>query len=236
MKPVCLITGAGGRLGRALCTALQDRYHVVASYRSTPPLLDSQLQRSHRGSSIHHTTTGGGKGIYLVQADLTHRDDMQHLVEIAMARHGQIDVLINSAADIKFHGNLRDLWQAEDYPQSQLLMNSIVPVQLASAIYQYCWKDRLEENLQWNRSIVNVSSISGLYVYQERGQAFYGVSKAALNMLTLYQSLEYARYGVRVNAICPSQFKHASATQRVIDAIEVLLKGQDTGTIVTKVP
>lgn len=217
MKPVCLITGAGGRLGQDLCHALQDDYQVVASYRSRRPDITSP-------------------SVQLIQADLTQRDDLQRLVSDTLARHGRIDALVNSAADIKFHGSLRDLWQAGDYPQSQLLLNAIVPMQLASAIHQQCWRQQPDENARWNRSIVNVSSISGLYVFQERGQAFYGVSKAALNMLTLYLSLELAPYGVRANAICPSRFSGQAATRRVTEAIGKLLRGKETGVIDTRVP
>ena len=110
-------------------------------------------------------------------------------------------------------------------------------MQLASAVYQYCWKEQTNENAQWNRSVVNVSSISGIYVFEERGQAFYGVSKAALNMLTLYLSLELAPYNIRVNAVCPSRFTgKATATRRVSEAIRDLLTNDATGTIVTKIP
>lgn len=241
MKPVCLITGAGGRLGQDLCHALQEDYDLVATYRSTIPNIPSQFQRSLEGTAggagePENESALSGVPAYLVQADLTRREDVKRVVEVALARYGRIDALINTAADIKFHGNLRDLWQADDYPQSQMLLNSIVPMQLASAIYQYCWRDQPDENTRWNRSVVNVSSISGLYVFEERGQAFYGVSKAALNMLTLYLSLELAPHSVRVNAICPSRFTGKAATRRVTEAIRNLLTGDSTGTIVTKVP
>ncbi len=237
MKPVCLITGAGGRLGQDLCHALQEDYELVATYRSTIPNIPSQFQRPLEGADEPENESAlSDVPAYLVQADLTCREDVKRVVEVTLARYGRIDALINAAADIKFHGNLRDLWQADDYPQSQMLLNSIVPMQLASAIYQYCWKDQPDENARWNRSVVNVSSISGLYVYEERGQAFYGVSKAALNMLTLYLSLELAPYSVRVNAICPSRFTGMAATRRVTETIRNLLTGDSTGTIVTKIP
>lgn len=218
MKPVCLITGVAGRLGQALCQTLHEEFDLAGTYRHTLP---AALQ----DGSVH-----------LIQADLTCRNDIARIIETTMARYGRIDALINSAADLKFHGSLRNLWLANDYPQSQLMLNAIAPMQLASAIYQQCWKEQNDTNTQWNRSIVNVSSISGLYVFQERGQAFYGVSKAALNMLTLYLALELAPFGIRVNAICPSQFTSKSATGRVASAIRNLLIGNATGTIVTGVP
>jgi NAD(P)-dependent dehydrogenase (short-subunit alcohol dehydrogenase family) len=214
MKPVCLVTGAGGRLGQDLCHALADQYELVVTYRATVPDVPA----------LH------------IRADLTRREDIQNVVELAMARHGRIDALVNSAADIGFHGSLRGLWQAGDEPQSQMLLNAIVPMQIASALYHYCWRDHPADNARWNRSVINVSSISGLYVFEERGQAFYGVSKAALNMLTLYLSLELAPHGVRVNAVCPSRFSGKAATRRVTDAIRELLSGSATGTIVTGIP
>lgn len=219
MKPVCLVTGAGGRLGRDLCALLRDSHQVVATYRHTPPALG-----------------GGGAPVHLIQADLARSDQLQRLVDTALERHGRVDALVNGAADIGFHGSLRDLWRAGDYPHTQLHLNAVVPMLLASALYQACWKDRGADNAHWNRSVVNVSSISGLYVMQERGQAWYGVSKAALNMLTLYLSLELAGAGVRVNAVCPSRFSGAAATRRVSHAVRDLLAGDATGTIVSGLP
>jgi NAD(P)-dependent dehydrogenase (short-subunit alcohol dehydrogenase family) len=228
MKPVCLITGARGRLGQDLCVALANEYNVVATYHSQAPKLASE-----HNTHFENEQPSSPNSIFLIQADLTKREDIQRLMKVVMARYGQVDALINSAADIKFHGHLRDLWQADNYAQSQLHLNSIVPIQLASAIFQYCWKDNLHENLKMNRSVVNVSSISGLYVFQEANQSFYGVSKSALNMLTQYLSLEFAPYGVRVNAICPSRFVEPLETRRVTESIIKLLENDSTGEIVS---
>jgi NAD(P)-dependent dehydrogenase (short-subunit alcohol dehydrogenase family) len=235
MKPVCLITGAGGRLGTDLCLALRDDYHVVATYQLNAPNIPSQHQAPLEGADDgQRSDSSRHDPIYVIQADLSRREDIQRLIEVTLARYGRIDALINSAADTKFHGHLRDLWQADDYPKTQMHLNSAVPIQLASAIYHYCWKDQLEDNVRMNRSVVNVSSISGLYVFKEANQAYYGVSKAALNMLTQYLSLEFSPYGVRVNAICPSQFLRPAATRRVTESIKELLTGELTGEIVTK--
>jgi NAD(P)-dependent dehydrogenase (short-subunit alcohol dehydrogenase family) len=214
MKPVCLVTGAGGRLGQDLCHALADEYELVVTYRSGMPSVPGML----------------------VQADLGCRDGIAHVVDAAMARHGRVDALVNSAADIRFHGSLRNLWPDADYAQSQLLLNAIVPMQIASKLYHDCWRDHPDDNVRWNRSVINVSSISGLTVFKDRGQALYGVSKAALNMLTLYLSLEFAPCGVRVNAVCPSQFQDAAATRRVTESIRELLGSAATGAIVTGIP
>lgn len=236
MRPVCLITGVGGRLGQALCSAMADTHDIVATYRTTLPPITSQMQRRLARGDTATTGSASEPAIHLVRADLTQRGDVQRLVEVALARFGRIDALVNSAADGVFHGDLRELWDAGDYAQAQLSINSIVPIQLASAIHQLSWKHEPDENVRWNRCVVNVSSVSGLYVLGDRRQAFYGASKAALNMLTQYLALELARYGVRVNAVCPSRFRTAPATERVVASIVELLQGQDTGTIVTGIP
>lgn len=49
--------------------------------------------------------------------------------------------------------------------------------------------------------IINVASMSGLEPYQ--GMGAYSVSKAGLIMLTRLMAVEWAQYGIRVNAICP---------------------------------
>ncbi len=226
MKPVCLVTGAGGRLGSALCKALSGRYHIIAAYHAAVPTIPSQLRQPV-------TPGAGDTPVFCVQADLTNREDIRRLVEVALARHDRVDMVVNSAADVHFHGKLVELWHADPYPSSQLHLNCVAPFLLVSAIHQECWKDSPADNVRWNRSVINVSSMSGLYAYPERGQAFYSASKAALNMLTLYLALELAPYSVRANAVCPGQFKDASSTDSVVAAIGDLLAGSETGAIVS---
>lgn len=227
MRPVCLITGASGRLGQALCLALVDRYNLVAIYRRSVPAVPSQL----RWPVDHAAEPGADRHIYCIQADLTSREDVRRVVEVALARYGRIDAVINSAADVKFHGKLVELWEADDQAQAQLAINCLAPMQLVSAIFQSSWKDQPDENAKSNRSVVNVSSVSGLYVNKDEGQAFYSASKAALNILTMYLSLELAPYSVRANAICPARFTDSHATRQVVEAIRVLLEGTATGTV-----
>ena len=226
MTPVCLITGAGGRLGQALCRALLGRYEVAAAYRSRVPDVPSQLRRPVAAGA-------SPPAAYCVQADLTRREDVRRLVEVTLARFGRVDAPVNVAADVAFHGRLLDLWPMEEYAAQQLSVNCVAPCLLVSALHHACWKDAPQENACRNRSVVNVSSQSGLYAYPSAGQAVYGASKAALNMLTLYQALELAPYSVRVNALCPGRFMDAATTGRVVDRIAALLAGTATGEVIT---
>jgi NAD(P)-dependent dehydrogenase (short-subunit alcohol dehydrogenase family) len=232
-KPVCLITGAGGRLGQELCSAFACQYDIIAAYRSRAPNVSCQLySRIHSGTGPTGTEASH-PSVYCVQADLTRRDDIRRLVEVSLARYNRIDQIVNSAADVKFHGKLIELWEMEDYARPQLCINCVAPMQLVSAIFQACWKDQPKDNAQWNRSVINVSSMSGMYAYDETSQAFYAASKAALNMLTLHLALELAPYSVRANALCPGRLSDGPSIQRVVEAVEELLEGTATGTVLS---
>ena len=225
MKRVCLITGASGRLGTALCASLATDYHVIAAYNRNQPSVSSQLRRCLRPSDDLAEAL-------CIQADLTKREDVRRLVEVSLARFGRIDVLINAASDLRFYGKVTELWQSDSYAIHQLDLNCVAPMLLSSAIFSGFWRDQREENQRWNRCIVNVSSMSALYAYPEAGQAFYAASKSALNMLTLYQALELAHYSVRVNAVCPGRFRNYLEMEPVVTKVLSLLSGDDTGLIV----
>ena len=231
MKPVCLITGAAGRLGTALCTELLDAWNIIAVYRSKPPIVDSQLRIRVPNILEYDPRVTAESSVHCIQADLSVPEDIRRVTEVALARFGKVDAIVNSAADTKFHGYLTELWDSPASSQQQMLVNSIAPFQLISAIHQASWKDTPFENAKWNRSIVNVSSQSALSVTHDRGQAVYSASKAAMNMLSMYLALELAPYSVRVNTLCPGRFTTETSTAIVVKSVRQLLEGEITGTV-----
>jgi 3-oxoacyl-[acyl-carrier protein] reductase len=88
---------------------------------------------------------------------------------------------------------------------------------------------KTDKNKKRNRNIINVSSISGLHVY--RNQGAYAPSKAALNLLTRYQAVEFAEYNIRVNAIAPTGFPSIISTESVADALREMDQSSETGLI-----
>jgi NAD(P)-dependent dehydrogenase (short-subunit alcohol dehydrogenase family) len=223
MKPVCFITGAGGLLGNALCVAFSKDYNVVATYKRSIPKHSSQL--------IKQLSFSERNDIYCIQGDLMKKADLKRIVDVAIAKFGQIDVLINNAVDYTIRGPLLELCQADDYAIPIFTMNSIVPFELVSYIHESCWKFSSEENLTWNRSVLNISSISALDVYPTSG-AFYSASKSALNMLTLHLSVELKNYAVRANAFCPGSF-HNDGVNYVVAKVRELIEGSESGKVIT---
>jgi NAD(P)-dependent dehydrogenase (short-subunit alcohol dehydrogenase family) len=158
-------------------------------------------------------------------ADLLKRDDIRRIVDIALARIGQVDTIVNCAADVHFYGKAAEAWYAEDAPRSQFMVNCVAPMQLVSLVHDLCWKDNRDENAHRNRSVVNISTVSGIYAFPSQGQAFYSASKAALNMLSLHLALELAPYSIRLNALCLYQILNEAAALDVATCI-VSRRGQ----------
>lgn len=223
MKPVCLITGAGGLFGNALCDELSNDYNVVAAYKTSVPKHSSQL--------VKLISPSNQNSIYCIQGDLTKKEDLRRIVEVALAKFGQIDVVINNAVNNTIRGPLLDLFQTDDYAAYKINLNTIAPFQLISYIYQHCWKVSPNENHSWNRNVLNISSIAGIKLY-DTSEAFYSASKSAMNMLTLHLAHELVTYKVRANAICPAGFNKDGATNLAAQ-VKKILQGSETGQIIT---
>lgn len=224
---VVLVTGAGGKLGTALCRSLLVANQVIAAYHERVPQIDSQL--SWPATS---PPDANGNRAWCAQADLNDWKDIRRLVELSLAKHGRVDVVVNAAADIRYRGCLVDLYYDRETTSSQLAINTIAPFALVSAIFHEAWKNERESNSKYNRNVINLSSFAGIYVQETKGQAFYGASKAAVNLLTLHLALELAPYAIRVNALCPSRFPETIPTERVVAAIMDISNGTQTGQIV----
>lgn len=229
-RRVCLLTGAGGRLGSACCEQLRDRYDIVAVAGARLPPPPDQHRRFV--DALDPDVVLDEPPVFTIQADLTIAADVDRVVEVALARFGRVDLLVNAA--------VCSVWAP--IVESEALLASMrrqfetnveAPLRLAAAVATACWRDRRTENLTANRNVVNVSSIAGEQVYPGQGQSVYAASKAALNMLTRHMASEFEAFGVRVNATAPNSFPDRVATGAVVDAIVALDRGHMTGTIAT---
>jgi len=231
MTPVCLITGSAGRLGTALCRTLMKTCQIAAVYRTQLPRFPSQL-RTPLDVSRTKNKEQPGKLAFCTQGDLTNGEDVRRIVEVVLARFDRIDYVINSAADTAFHGKLLELCFDSSGVENQLMTNCVAPINLISTIFQEFWKNERTANRDFNRCVINVSSISGLYIYPNAGQAYNSATKAAINFLTMHLAYELADYSVRVNAICPPRFPGTVPVEKVVAKIKDLLKSDVTGEVV----
>jgi NAD(P)-dependent dehydrogenase (short-subunit alcohol dehydrogenase family) len=228
-KKVCVLTGAGGVLGTEFCRRFHTKYSIVAvcGRRKVSDVPDQHHKLLDPLDPDGHSAANDN-AIYTVHADLTQPGEIGRVVELALARFGRIDVLVNSAVHSVW-ASMLESDAASLSAERQFLTNVIVPMRLSVAIARAHWRDKVPENIERNRCIVNVSSIAGVNIYRGSGQGIYSASKAALNFLTCHMASEFAPIRVRVTGIAPNSFPGIVSTASVATSLDALIEGEMNG-------
>jgi NAD(P)-dependent dehydrogenase (short-subunit alcohol dehydrogenase family) len=122
--------------------------------------------------------------------DVRSAADMRELVSLAVSRFGGLDILVTSAG-IQRYGDVEET--------SQELWDEVIGVNL-TGVFLAC-QAALPELRKRAGTIVAVSSVQA-FASQQRVAA-YATSKAGVNTLVKSIALDYARFGVRANVVCP---------------------------------
>ncbi|WP_254854170.1 SDR family NAD(P)-dependent oxidoreductase [Nocardia donostiensis] len=235
-RRVCLLTGAGGTLGDAFCRALYTRYDIVAVCRARVPAVPSQHEWFVDPLDPAAQIPENDSRVFIVQADLTENGAAERVVDIALARFGQVDLLVNAAGHPSVQPfGVVDGEAALSAFEPSFAVHVGAPLRLATRLAQRGWVHDGPVNRSRNRNIVNVSSAAGSSV-RPGGEAVYSASKAALNQLTRHMADEFTEFGVRVNAIAPDAFPAVVPTEQVVRAIVELDEGPMSGEIFTVGP
>jgi NAD(P)-dependent dehydrogenase (short-subunit alcohol dehydrogenase family) len=181
---VAIVTGSGGGLGRVIARTLarEGASVVVADIDRTR----AEGVAAEIGDAL------------AVATDVTSPPSVDHLVRQTIDRHGRIDLLVNNAAITGHHPRYRShplLDTPLDFWRWILEVNVTGQLICLQAVGRAMAERR-------QGAIVNVSSIAGLQPTPDTSA--YGVSKAAVNMLTRCAALELADFGIRVNAVAPN--------------------------------
>jgi hypothetical protein len=133
-----------------------------------------------------------------VQTDLQEAEQRDRVVDEALARYGRVDVLVNNAGMV-------DAEPAIDEPlerfEQVISVNLVAPFALAQRAA------RVMLDGGEGGAIVNVASILGLRGVGQIPQAGYAASKGGIVNLTRELGAQWARKGIRVNAIAPGWFE-----------------------------
>ena len=182
--PVTIITGAAGGIGEATARMLARRGHrlIIADIQADAAEATAARMRDE------------GLTAHAVALDITQPASAATLVEQVMTRHGQIDVLVNNAGMESSRPFLE--LTLEDFERVMRVNTSGVWV---------CCQAVIPVMLKQGRgSIVNLSSVAGQRGGGLLGTAAYSTSKGAVIALTKALAREFARSGIRVNAVSPS--------------------------------
>ena len=173
-----LVTGASIRIGRAIAVALaRQGVHIVLHYRN------SSAESLRLASALKKI----GVRIWVLAADFQNREEYESLLERALERAGNLDILINNASRFTGEGiNGLTLEKLVD----DIEINAWVPFVLSRAFAQRRKKGSIVHLLD--------SRISG----NDRTHIAYLLSKQLLARLTALSALEFAP-GIRVNAVAP---------------------------------
>lgn len=179
---VTVVTGASSGLGARFAQVLHTAgAHVVVSARRADRLeqLVEQLP-----------------GVVAVAGDVAIEADRNRLITAALEIAGRIDVLVNNAG-------IGSPMPAEHESVERFAEVMEVNVTALFAVAQLAGRAMIEQR---GGSIINLASILGLVASAPIKQASYTASKGAVVNLTREVAVQWARKGVRVNAIAPGWF------------------------------
>jgi NAD(P)-dependent dehydrogenase (short-subunit alcohol dehydrogenase family) len=135
-----------------------------------------------------------------VSADVSSREDCDRLVSTAVARTGQVDVLVNNAVLAGRHS--RPLLETEDGDFDAIMaVNLRGPFMLCRAAIRQMLEQPLRGDVRGR--IVNITSQHGMV--GAPGHAAYAVSKAGLGQLTRQIAVEHGRDGIICNSVAPGK-------------------------------
>ncbi|ANE45627.1 2-deoxy-D-gluconate 3-dehydrogenase [Paenibacillus swuensis] len=180
-----LITGAGRGIGQAIAIGYAEAGADVALLARTPH------QMEETAAAIRDL----GRQAYIIEADLRDQAATQKAVDDLLQTVGRVDILVNNAGM-----NIRS--KALDVTDNE--WETIMQTNLKSAFFlsQQVGKHMKEHG---GGRIVNISSVGGHTAL--RTGVVYASTKAAMIQMTKVLSLEWATFGIRVNAIGPWYFR-----------------------------
>ena len=184
---IALVTGAGAGIGRAIAeTFAREGANVVVADR------DGEAARETAETIVKSNGAAQAETV-----DVTDTEQVKALMQRLAATFGRLDVLVNNAGV----GERSDFRHLDD------------------AAWDKVWKTNVDGTVRCAReafdllkasgkaSVINLSSV--MATKHTRQMSVYSATKGAVSALSRSLAVEYAPYGIRVNALCPGYVETA---------------------------
>ncbi|KVV15607.1 SDR family oxidoreductase [Flavobacterium sp. TMP13] len=194
---VIVVTGGGSGLGKAMTKYFMELGAKVA-------ITSRDLDKLKNTASELETATGGT--CLPVQCDVRHYEEVENMLQAVLKEFGQVDVLLNNAA-----GNFIS-------PTERLSANAFDTV--IDIVLKGSKNCTLAFGKHWIDSKQKTSTILNIVTtYAWTGSAYVvpsATAKAGVLAMTRSLAVEWAKYGIRSNAIAPGPFPTKGAWDRLL--------------------
>jgi gluconate 5-dehydrogenase len=184
---VALVPGGGGGIGAPIAQALAEAGARVAVAGRTAETLQA---------AVDLVTAAGSEGL-AITADATAEDDAERMVREATDRFGRLDIIVNAVGG----GAGKVLHPAEEYPRDA--WDWIMELNVRSTLIPTQAAVRAMIAAGHGGAILNITSVRALLGINA-GYSAYVAAKGAIASLTRQWATEWAKHGIRVNAIMPT--------------------------------
>jgi NAD(P)-dependent dehydrogenase (short-subunit alcohol dehydrogenase family) len=178
---VAVVTGAGSGIGRGGAEILASEGAIVVA-------TDLSLDKANQ--TVARIRANGGQG-FARKVDVAVDQDLEEMIRATLKDHGRIDILHN-------HAGIQVAGSAEQVEPEGMDLS----YQINTRAHYFASRLAIPHmKKQGQGVIINTASNSG--VFYDKEMLAYTTSKAATIAMTRQMAVDYAKFNIRINALCP---------------------------------